>query len=144
MSGPLQSILSDSEEEEGNNIVVLEEDEHDVGDMSDDGRNAAPSLESLTQWANGDDDDYNEEDALITGRKLSSSTPYATAPSKQRNGRRYPPPSLSDAHSLISSLLKDHYETQKSDWTSPPPPSTIPTVTSHPHSSNFGCTECTC
>ena len=133
MSGPLQNILSTSEEDEGNNLVFLEDDENDIGDRGDDGRRAASSLESLTnlldEWGNGDDDDNNEE--------LPSSTPYATAPSSRRNGRRHPPPSLSDAHSPISSRLKDHYETQKSDWTSPPPPSTIPTVASNPHSNDF-------
>ena len=121
MSDASHTIISDNEEEESI-IPSFDEDEHDIG-SGDDNEGAASSLLSQAKHLDekGHGDDNNE----------------ATRTPSSRPGSRHPPPSLptvssrTKVHSTITSRLKDHFETQTSDW-SAPPPSTIPTIADPP------------
>lgn len=134
------SKISNNEEEETIAPSLFDEDENDIGgSRGDDDVRVASSLDDNRR----DDDDEATTSSTITVRKPPSSMPVTSSSSSSRplgKRRHHPPPSLptlstkTTAHSPITSRLKDHFETQTSDWSTPPPPpsSTVPTIATDP------------
>lgn len=135
--------ISNNEEEETIATSFFDEDENDIGSSGDDDVRAASSLLSQENLDDNGHDDDDGTTSTITVRKPPSSMPVISSSSSRPGKRRHPPPSLptlssktSAANSPITSRLKDHFETQTSDW-STPPPSTVPTIAADPPGDDF-------
>eukprot|EP00577_Skeletonema_sp_RCC1716_P003726 CAMPEP_0113376890 /NCGR_PEP_ID=MMETSP0013_2-20120614/2867_1 /TAXON_ID=2843 ORGANISM="Skeletonema costatum, Strain 1716" /NCGR_SAMPLE_ID=MMETSP0013_2 /ASSEMBLY_ACC=CAM_ASM_000158 /LENGTH=1455 /DNA_ID=CAMNT_0000258995 /DNA_START=108 /DNA_END=4475 /DNA_ORIENTATION=+ /assembly_acc=CAM_ASM_000158 len=105
--------ISNNEEEETIAFSSFDEDENDIGSSRGGDEGVASSLLSQENLDDNGHEYDNDATPTITVRKPPSSAP-STSSSSSQPGRRHPPPSL--PNSPIASRLKDHFETQNSDW----------------------------